>query len=242
MEADRKVYNAVVHALAKGGFVSEAVKLMKTMEEEKGMELNVVSYNSLIKPLCKAKKTEEAKRVFEEMIERGVLPTIRTYHAFMRILRTGDEVFELLDKMTKMGCEPTVDTFIMLIRKFCRWRDFDNVALLWEEMKERGVGPDLSSYVVMIHGLFLNGKVDEAHGYYKEMKEKGFRPNEKAEELIQSWFEGKQYAEKGMVDLKGNVSGVDKEGVVKKTERGNFLQEPEVRRVVRGHGYSFWDE
>ncbi|KAJ4912070.1 Pentatricopeptide repeat-containing protein [Raphanus sativus] len=242
VEADRKVYNAVVHALAKGGFVSEAVKLMKTMEEEKGMELNVVSYNSLIKPLCKAKKTEEAKRVFEEMIERGVLPTIRTYHAFMRILRTGDEVFELLDKMTKMGCEPTVDTFIMLIRKFCRWRDFDNVALLWEEMKERGVGPDLSSYVVMIHGLFLNGKVDEAHGYYKEMKEKGFRPNEKAEELIQSWFEGKQYAEKGMVDLKGNVSGVDKEGVVKKTERGNFLQEPEVRRVVRGHGYSFWDE
>ncbi|KAL0728075.1 hypothetical protein Bca4012_024168 [Brassica carinata] len=243
VEPDRKVYNAVVHALAKGGFVSEAMNLMKTMEEEKGMAPNVVTYNSLIKPLCKAKKTEEAKRVFDEMMERGILPTIRTYHAFMRILRTGEEVFELLAKMRKMGCEPTVDTYIMLIRKFCRWRDFDNVSLFWDEMKEKGVGPDLSSYIVMIHGLFLNGKVDEAHGYYKEMKEKGLRPNESVEEMIQSWFEGKQYAEKGTVGLKGNVSGVDKEGIVKKTEReGNFLQQPEVRRVVRGHGYSFWDE
>ncbi|KAF8083226.1 hypothetical protein N665_0787s0008 [Sinapis alba] len=245
IEPDRKVYNAVVHALAKGGFVSEAMSLMKTMEEEKGMEPNVVTYNSLIKPLCKAKKTEEAKRVFDEMLEKGILPTIRTYHAFMRILRTGEEVFELLAKMRKMGCEPTVDTYIMLIRKFCRWRDFDNVTLLWDEMKEKGVGPDLSSYIVMIHGMFLNGKVDEAHGYYKEMKEKGLRPNENVEEMIQSWFEGKQYvAEKGMVDLKDNASGVGKEGIVmKKTEReGNFLQQPEVRRVVRGHGYSFWDE
>ena len=269
MEPDRKAYNAVVHALAKGGFVAEATSLVKTMEEEKGMEANVVTYNSLIKPLCKGKKTEEAKRVFDEMIEKGIVPTIRTYHAFMRILRTGEEVFEMLGKMRKMGCEPTVDTYVMLIRKFCRWRDFDNVAVLWDEMKVRGVGPDLSSYIVMIHGLFLNGKVDEAHGYYKEMKEKGLRANEKAEELIQSWFEGKECADKGVMGLKGDVCGVDKEGVVedmiqsryaekgvkgdvcgvgkegtvKKAEReGNFLQQPEVRRVVRGHGYSFWDE
>ncbi|CAG7891667.1 unnamed protein product [Brassica rapa] len=267
IEPDRKAYNAVVHALAKGGFVAEAVSLVKTMEEEKGMEANVVTYNSLIKPLCKGKKTEEAKKVFDEMLEKGIVPTIRTYHAFMRILRTGEEVFEMLGKMREMGCEPTVDTYIMLIRKFCRWRDFDNVAVLWDEMKVRGVGPDLSSYIVMIHGLFLNGKVDEAHGYYKEMKEKGLRANEKAEEMIKSWFEGKEcaekgvmglkgdvsgdvedmvqscYAEKGMMGLKGDLRGVGKESTVKKAEReGNFLQQPEVRRVVRGHGYSFWDE
>ncbi|KAL1205947.1 Pentatricopeptide repeat-containing protein [Cardamine amara subsp. amara] len=242
IEPDRKVYNAVVHALAKARFVSEARNLMKTMEE-KGMEPNVVTYNSLIKPLCKARKTEEAKQVFEEMLEKGLFPTIRTYHAFMRILRTGDEVFELLAKMRKMGCEPTVDTYIMLIRKLCRWRDFDNVLLLWDEMKEKGVGPDLSSYIVMIHGLFLNGRIEEAYGYYKEMKEKGMRPNEKVEDMIQSWFSGKQYAEQRIVDSKGNVSGVDKGGIVKKSERReNFLQQPEVRKVVRGHGYSFWDE
>lgn len=241
IEPDRKVYNAVVHALAKARFVSEAMKLMKTMEEEKGIVPNVVTYNSLIKPLCKARETEEAKQVFDEMLDKGIFPTIRTYHAFMRIQRSGEEVFELLAKMRKMGCEPTVDTYIMLIRKFCRWRDFGNVLLLWDEMKEKGVGPDLSSYIVMIHGLFLNGKIEEAYRYYKEMKEKGMRPSENVEDMIQSWFSGKQYAEERVIDSK--ASGVVKEGIVKKSAREeNFLQQPEVRRVVRGHGYSFWDE
>jgi len=240
IEPDRKVYNAVVHALAKASFVSEARNLMKTMEEEKGIEPNVVTYNSLIKPLCKARKTEEAKQVFDEMLEKGLFPTIRTYHAFMRILRTGEEVFELLAKMRKMGCEPTVETYIMLIRKLCRWRDFDNVLLLWDEMKEKTVGPDLSSYIVMIHGLFLNGKIEEAYGYYKEMKDKGMRPNENVEDMIQSWFSGKQYAEQRITDSKGEVN---KGAIVKKSEREkNFLQQPEVRKVVREHGYSFWDE
>lgn len=244
IEPDRKVYNAVVHALAKAKFVSEARNLMKTMEEEKGMKPDVVTYNSLIKPLCKAGKTEEAKQVFDDMLEKGLSPTIPTYHAFMRILRTGEEIFEILVKMRRMGCEPTVDTYIMLIRKLCRWRDFDNVLLLWDEMKEKGIGPDLSSYIVMIHGLFLNGKVEEAYGYYKEMKEKGMRPDESVEDMIQSWFSGKQYAEQRMIDSKGNVSGVvDKGGIVKKSEREeNFLLQPEVRRVVRKHGYSFWIE
>jgi hypothetical protein len=46
-----------------------------------------------------------------------------------------------------------------------------------------------------------------------------------------------------MVDSKGDVAGVDKRGTLKKCEREeNFLQQPEVRKVVRGHGYSFWDE
>ncbi|CAN8256264.1 unnamed protein product [Cochlearia groenlandica] len=243
IEPDRKVYNAVVHSLAKARFVSEAINLMKSMEDEKGIEPNVVTYNSLIKPLCKARKTEEAKKVFDEMMEKGLVPTIRTYHAFMRILTNGEEVFELLAKMRKSGCEPTLDTYIMLIRKFCRWRDFDNVFVLWDEMKEKGVGPDLSSYIVMIHGLFLNGKVEEAYEYYKEMKEKGIRPNESVQDMIQSWFKGKEYAEKRVTESKKNVSHVGKGSIVKKSQREeNFLQQPEVRRVVRGHGYSFWDE
>ncbi|EOA19532.1 hypothetical protein CARUB_v10002473mg [Capsella rubella] len=243
IEPDRKVYNAVVHALAKASFVSEARNLMKTMEEEKGIKPNVVTYNSIIKPLCKARKTEEAKQVFDEMLGKGLFPTIRTYHAFMRILRTGEEVFELLAKMRKMGCEPTVDTYIMLIRKLCRWRDFNNVLLLWDEMKEKGVGPDLSSYIVMIHGLFLNGKIEEAYEYYKEMKERGMRPNGSVEDMIQSWFSGKLYAEQRIIDPKGNVSGLGRGDIVKKPEREeNFLKQPEVRRVVRGHGYSYWDE
>ncbi|CAI9781006.1 unnamed protein product [Fraxinus pennsylvanica] len=170
IEPDRKVYNAVIHALAKGRLVKEARGLVKIMEE-KGIDPDTITYNSLIKPLCKARLCDEAKEVFDEMIERRLSRSTRTYHAFFRILRTGEEVFQLLERM-HMECHPSHDTYIMLIRKFCRWRQLDNVFKLWTEMSKNELDPDQSSYIMLIHGLFLNGKLEEAYKYYLEMKEK----------------------------------------------------------------------
>nr|POE45440.1 pentatricopeptide repeat-containing protein, mitochondrial [Quercus suber] len=76
----------------------------------------------------------------------------------------------------------------MLIRKFCRWRQLDNVFKLWSEMIQNGVDPDRSSYIVLIHGLFLNGKLEEAHKYYIEMKEKHLIPEPKTDEMLQAWL------------------------------------------------------
>lgn len=53
------------------------------------------------------KRTEEPKQVFDEMLEKEIFPTIHTYDAFMRILKTGEDVFERLAKIRKMVCEPT---------------------------------------------------------------------------------------------------------------------------------------
>lgn len=195
IEPDRKVYNAVIHSLAKGGLVKEAINLMKSMEEEKGIVPNAVTYNSLMKPLCKLRRLEEAREVFTEMVQRGVSPTIRTYHALFRILRPGEQVFGFLENMRRTGCCPNHDTYIMLIRKLCRWQQIHDVFKLWKEMIENGFNPDRSSYIVMIHGLFLNGKLEEAHKFYVEMKEKQLLPEPKTEEMIQAWVSGKKSTE-----------------------------------------------
>ncbi|XWS42643.1 hypothetical protein CRYUN_Cryun16bG0031400 [Craigia yunnanensis] len=194
IEPDRKVFNAVIHALAKARHVKEAINLLKTMEE-KGIAPNVVTYNSLIKPLCKARKIDEARQVFDEMLQKDLSPTIQTYHAFLRILRNGEEAFQLLETMKKMHCQPTNDTYIILIRKFSRWCQYDNIFKMWNEMTEKGVCPDRSSYIVLIHGLFLNGKLDEAYKFYMEMKEKQLLPEPKIDEMLKDWVSGKKFAE-----------------------------------------------
>ncbi|XVE62648.1 hypothetical protein DITRI_Ditri06bG0135800 [Diplodiscus trichospermus] len=247
IEPDRKVYNAVIHALAKARHVKEAINLLKTMEE-KGISPNVVTYNSLIKPLCKARNIDEARQVFHEMLQRDLSPTVQTYHAFFRILRNGEEVFELLEKMRKTGCQPTNDTYIMLIRKFSRWCQFDNVFKLWNEMTDKGVGPDRSSYIVLIHGLFLNGKLDEAYKYYMEMKAKQVLPEPKIDQMLQDWVSAKQFAERQMADPKNNQLldnqlenriGVESKKIDQKKD---FLKQPETRRVVRERGFSLWEQ
>ncbi|XP_073065382.1 pentatricopeptide repeat-containing protein At5g15010, mitochondrial [Primulina eburnea] len=255
IEPDKKVYNAVILALARGGLQKEARNLMKTMDE-KGFTPDSVTYNSLIMPLCKSKLFDEAKLVFDEMVERRYLPTIRTYHAFFRILRTGEQVFELLQKMYITGCHPSHDTYIMLIRKFCRWKQLENVFKLWSEMSKNGLGPDRSSYIVLIHGLFLNGKLEEAYNYYQEMMAKQFLPEQKIEEMLQDWVRGKKNTEFPVTDSKDNQSTspvTDPKGnptcveswrpldlSSKKSKECSFPQ-PELRSFIRERGFSFPD-
>ncbi|XP_031394250.1 pentatricopeptide repeat-containing protein At5g15010, mitochondrial isoform X2 [Punica granatum] len=238
---DRKVYNAVIHALVKAKHVNEAVNLLKTMEE-KGIVPNIVTYNSLIKPLCKARRLDEARKVFDEMLQRSLRPTARTFNAFLRILKTGKEIFELLEKMKDMGCPPCYDTYIMLIRKFCRWRQLDDVFRLWSEMSENGLFPDRSSYIVLIHGLFLNGKLEEAHKYYEEMKSKQFLPEPKTDEMLQAWISGREVAEWGTMENQSDCNQLNKTVTKKFDEERDFLRQPETRRVVRKQGYSFWEK
>ncbi|KAL2320435.1 hypothetical protein Fmac_029404 [Flemingia macrophylla] len=244
---DRKVYNAVIYALAKGRLVKEAANLIGTMEDN-NVTPDVVTYNSLIKPLCKTGKVDEAKQLFDEILERRLSPTIQTFHAFFRILMTKEEVFELLDKMKELGCHPTIETYIMLIRKFCRWRQLDDVFKIWDAMREDGISHDRSSYIVLIHGLFLNGKLDEACRYYADMQEKGFLPEPKTEEMLQAWVSGKQAAEGQETDLEPKQLENDSlkkkvKAIPSKFDREKaFLRQPETRRVTRERGFSFWEQ
>lgn len=195
-----KVYNSVIFALAKGKLVKEAVNLMRTMEDE-GIAPTVTAYSSLIKALCKACLIEDAKVILDEMVGRGLSPTIQTYHALFRILRTKEEVFKLWIKMREVGCDPTTETYIMLIRRFCQWRQLYVAFKLWSEMREYGFNPDRSSYTALIHGLFFNGKMEHAYKYYLEMMEKGFLPEPKVEKMIQAWLSRRQRSEDLMTVL-----------------------------------------
>lgn len=244
---DRKVYNAVIFSLAKNWMVKEAVNLIIKMEDN-NVTPDAITYNSLIKPLCKARKIDEAKEIFNVMLERGISPSIRTFHAFFRILRVKEEVFELLDKMKELGCNPTIETYIMLIRKFCRWRQLDEVKRIWNAMREDGIGHDRSSYIVLIHGLFLNCKVEEAYKYYIEMQEKGFLPEPKTESMLQAWLSGRQVTDSQATDLEHNQlehGGLKKsvKPIQSKFDREkDFLREPETRSVSREGGFSFWEK
>lgn len=247
IKPDRKVYNAVVHALAKGRLVEEAHSLMKAMEDA-GCIPDTVTYNSLIMPLCKSHLLDEAKQVFEEMMERGVVPTVRTYHGFFRVQRTAEEVFELLQRMHITGCHPNHDTYIMLIRKLCRWRQVENVLKLWGEMSKNGLDPDRSSYIVMIHGLFLNGRLDMAHKYYVEMKEKDLLPEPKVDAMLQEWLASKSDADGHVIASTESKSASSKVGETERFKSKNnnrdveFLRRPEMRSVTRERGFSLRDD
>ncbi|XP_076960820.1 pentatricopeptide repeat-containing protein At5g15010, mitochondrial-like [Bidens hawaiensis] len=199
VKPDIRIYNGVIHAFCKSVLETEAREIMKSMKEN-GIHPNVVTYNSLIMPLCKKGKSSDAFKVFDEMLQRGLTPTVQTYHAFFCACRTSKEALLILQKMNQMGCCPNHDTYTMLIRKFCRWDDFENVWRLWDEMVRNGLDPDRSAYVALVNGLFLNRKLEEAYKYYLEMKSKGLLPHPEMEETMQAWIVGRQATKRSMVE------------------------------------------
>eukprot|EP01018_Ginkgo_biloba_P038185 Gb_08432 [translate_table: standard] len=241
---DLKVYNAVVYALAKGKCVKEAYNLFTVMTE-KGFNPDAVSYNSLIKPLCKARRVEDAHMVFDEMVRKGHAPSIRTYHAFFNVLKDSEEILKLLEKMIGTDCTPTIETYIMLIRKFCRWGHHEKVFKLWNDMEKHGLSPDRSAYIVLIHGLFLNSKLEEACKYYEEMKAKGFLPEPKTDEMLKAWIAGREAAAPQLLELKEKKA----QEMSKRRERENtsalykvgsgMPNQPKKKQLIRGGGFGY---
>ncbi|GLJ24123.1 hypothetical protein SUGI_0460160 [Cryptomeria japonica] len=188
---DLKVYNAAAYALAKEKCFKEAYILLNVMAE-KGFTPNAVTYLSLIKGFCKAGNLKDAYKIFDKMIQNGLKPSITAFHAFFSALEDPKETMELFEKMIKSKCTPTMETFIMLIRKFCRRCEFEVVFKVWHNMGDYGHSPNRMAYSVLIHGLFLNGRTEEAHKYYEEMKSKGFYPDPATDKMLNAWIAGRE--------------------------------------------------
>ncbi|KAF3784625.1 Pentatricopeptide repeat-containing protein [Nymphaea thermarum] len=188
---ERKIYNSVIYALARRGnnYLNDAMNIVRMMEQRKGEGEgpNVATYNSLIKALCKAKRVNDAWSVLNRMRLNHVSPSVRTYHPLLRRAVNAEEVFDLLNEMRRVGCVPVVDSYLMLIRKFCRWRQISIVWKLWDDMHKYGLSYDRSSYSILINGLFLNGFLEDAWRYCQEMKAKGFEPEPKMDEMLKAW-------------------------------------------------------
>jgi len=68
---DQKVYNAVVHALAKGYCVEDTNILVWTMDKKK-VAPDTSTFNSPIGPLCKVLRGQEAMGMFDAVMKGNV--------------------------------------------------------------------------------------------------------------------------------------------------------------------------
>ncbi|KAH9299179.1 hypothetical protein KI387_030861 [Taxus chinensis] len=187
-----KVYNAVIYVLAKQNCLKEALHLFNRIQEM-GFNPNAVTYISLILYLCMAWEVKEAYRMLDEMIQKGFAPTIRIYHAFFRFVKNGDAIFELIDRMKKTGCAPTMETYLMSIRRCCSWGQHENALKLWNAMEKHHFCTDDSSCIILLDGFFLNGKPGEACKCYEKMKAEGFSLEPKTDRMFESWVASRKY-------------------------------------------------
>ncbi|RVW49201.1 Pentatricopeptide repeat-containing protein, mitochondrial [Vitis vinifera] len=111
-----EVYNSLIYVLTHENCLTEALKILGKIKEM-GLQLDSASYNCMIRPLCKAKKLEEARTILAAMIGENLA-----------------------------GFGPNGDTFLLILDNLFKLDQPENALKIWVEMKQFDVVPGSEHY------------------------------------------------------------------------------------------------
>ncbi|RID78246.1 hypothetical protein BRARA_A01091 [Brassica rapa] len=178
-----KSFNSVLNVVIKEGLYHRGLEFHDHVVMSSNMNIcpNGLSFNLVIKALCKLGFVDRAVEVFRGMPERKCLPDVYTYCTLMDGLckeERIDEAVLLLDEMQSEGISPSSVTYNVLINGLCKRGDLTRVTKLVDNMFLKG-GYRLNQHVysVLISGLFKEGRAEEAMSLWKKMGERDCKPN-----------------------------------------------------------------
>lgn len=188
-------YSIYMDIQCKSGKPWKAVKLYKDLKK-KGIKLDVVAYNTVIRAVGLCDGVDVAVRLYREMMELGVEPNVVTFNIILKFLCENGrirEAYKVLDKMTSGGCLPDVITYHCLFGCLEKPRE---ILELFDRMFESGVRPRMDTYVLLMRKFGRWGFLRPVFVVWKKMEEHGLSPDEFAyNALIDALLQ------KGMIDM-----------------------------------------
>lgn len=170
-------YNSILYGFYKKNQFEEAFEFLTKMEK---LFPRAVDRSLRILGFCNEGSISDAKRVYDQMIAEGGVPSAIVYVCLIHgLCQEGNvkEAFELINEMVDNGYFPIASTFNALISAFCRQGKVGSGVKLMEDMVGRGFSPDLGSYSPILDALCNKGGFHKAVWLFLQMVEKGILPD-----------------------------------------------------------------
>lgn len=149
---------------------------------EKGIQLDNITYSTIITCAKRCNLFDKAVEWFERMYKTGLMPDEVTYSAVLDVyakLGKVEEVMSLYERGRASGWKPDAIAFAVLAKMFGEAGDYDGIKYVLQEMKSLGIQPNLVVYNSLLEALGKAGKPGLARSLFEEMVESGIAPNEK---------------------------------------------------------------
>ncbi|KAL6124863.1 hypothetical protein ACLB2K_077371 [Fragaria x ananassa] len=170
-------FNSVLYGLYKENRLDEALEFLASL----GILFpRAVDRSLRILGFCEEGATENAKKLYDQMILERAVPCVLIYdYLIHRFCQQGcvRQAFELMNEMIVHCYFPVASTFNVLINGFCKQGKVDSVLKLLEEMVGRGCLPDIESYSHLVGVLCQKGDFQKALTLLFRMVEKGITPD-----------------------------------------------------------------
>ncbi|KAF3438616.1 hypothetical protein FNV43_RR21379 [Rhamnella rubrinervis] len=166
-----------------------------------------VSYNIIANGWCQIKRTPKALEVLEEMLKKGLNPSLATYNIMLKgYFRAGQikEAWEFFLQMKKRECEIGVVTYITLVHGFGVVGEIKRAQKVFNEMVGEGVLPSVATYNALIQVLCKKdrlchaGEMERAVELMNRMKDDECEPNVQIYNIIIRYFCDAGEIEKGL--------------------------------------------
>ncbi|XP_051125811.1 putative pentatricopeptide repeat-containing protein At1g53330 [Andrographis paniculata] len=174
-----KSVNTLLNALLNCRAFDEMRRLVAAIDSHAPPD--VCTYNILINACCIGNDLWRARKVFDEMPERGVQPNVVTFGTFIHGLCANSNVKEALRLKTRMAIEfgiaPNSHIYTALAKALCKVGELHKAIELKDEMLAKNAGSDPAVYSTLIAAFFKVGRNREAGELLDEMKRNGIKPD-----------------------------------------------------------------
>lgn len=131
--------------------------------------------SALIDMYAKCRRVEEARQVYDEMVEKDLVALNAMVSGYARH-GFPKEALDLVENMRASGIKPNVVTWNTLIAGFSQKGDEIMVCELFSLMQSNGVKPDVVSWTSVISGFVQNFRNEEAFATFRKLIDLRFYP------------------------------------------------------------------
>ncbi|KAK1575970.1 hypothetical protein Q3G72_009806 [Acer saccharum] len=140
----------------------------------------VKTYSILIRGWGDIGELSEARKLFDEMLERKCSVDVLAYNSLLEAMCKGgnvDGAYKMFVEMRSSGTKPDAFSYSIFIHAYCEANDLHSVFRVLDTMWRYNLSPNVFTYNCVIKKLCKNEKVEEAYQLLDEMIERGVDPD-----------------------------------------------------------------
>lgn len=169
LSPDKVSYGILVKSYCEAGHPEKGLEVLREMER-KSVEVTAVTSTTILNALYKKGKTEEAEKLWFEMMKTGCELDVASYNVRISNFQGGEpeKVKELIDDMSTLGLKPDTISYNYLMTCFCKRGMLDEAKKVYEGLEGNGCNPNAATFRTLVFYLCLNGLYEQGYKVFKE--------------------------------------------------------------------------
>ncbi|CAN6298861.1 unnamed protein product [Urochloa humidicola] len=157
-----------------------AYKFFVWAGQQEGYRNDTSMYNLVMKVFAECGEVKAMWRLFEEMTEKGLPVSARTFH--LLICASGKvglrrRLVERFIKLSTFSCRPFKNAFNAILHTLLTIEQYSLIEWVHEKMILEGHSPDVLTYNIVMRAKYMLGRLDQFHRLLDEMGRNGLTPD-----------------------------------------------------------------